>query len=151
MVHFQKARADNRDEIKRIVRCCLYHISKAKFQISKKQLIYDYLLGSYTKKYNLHFSWHLKYKLLTFRGIFQPFHKFLHLLQEDTLSFGRVCIFVPFQDYFFSYYFSYGQIKSYSHKVLNTSGTIQNNPLAVQNETIRGDVEDNEIAYSYTT
>lgn len=120
MVHFQKARADNRDEIKRIVRCCLYHISKAKFQISKKQLIYDYLLGSHTKKYNLHFSWHLKYKLLTFRGIFQPFHKFLHLFQEDTLSFGRMCIFIPLQDYFFSYYFSYGQMKSFSQTEFST-------------------------------
>lgn len=52
-----------------------------------------------------------KMDLLTFGGIFKPFHKFLHLFQENTLSFGRVSIFVPFQNYFFTNYISCSNIK----------------------------------------
>lgn len=50
--------------------------------------------------------------LLTFFSILEPFNKLLHLLQEDTLSFCKMCIFIPLQDGFFAQNFSCKVYKS---------------------------------------
>lgn len=47
--------------------------------------------------------------LLAFLCIFEPFYELFHLFQKDTLSFGKVCIFIPFQDGFFTEYLSCGK------------------------------------------
>lgn len=57
---------------------------------------------------------HLKQKkktLLTLLSIFQPFYKLLHLLQEDTLSFGHMGICIPLQNNLLAQNISYRQSK----------------------------------------
>lgn len=68
--------------------------------------------------------------LVTFFSVLEPLNKLFHLLQKNTLSFCKMCIFIPLEDGFFTQNFSCKMWKSNINTATHSTATAEKPQLA---------------------